>query len=170
VFPGIQGGPLEHVIAAKAVCFREAAEPGFIVYQKQVLANNQACARALTKRGYHLVSGGSDNHLLLIDLAQSPRPEISGKMYEEALGLAGITVNKNTVPGEKRSPFVTSGLRIGTPAMTSRGMKEDAMEEIISLMHEVYLHCEDTAVLAHVREKVTALVARYPLYSQWQRP
>jgi glycine hydroxymethyltransferase len=167
VFPGIQGGPLEHIIAAKAVCFREAALPSFVSYQQQVLANSKACAAALLQRGFHLVSGGSDNHLLLIDLSQSPLPEISGKVFEEALGQAGITVNKNTVPGEKRSPFVTSGLRIGTPAMTSRGMKEDAMEEIIALMHQVYTHSDDASVLAAVRKQVEALAGRYPLYPQW---
>ncbi len=169
VFPGIQGGPLEHVIAAKAVCFREAANPEFIVYQKQVLANGRTCADALQEGGFHLVSGGTDNHLLLIDLAKSSHPAISGKAYEEALGQAGITANKNTVPGEQRSPFVTSGLRIGTPAVTSRGMKEEAMKEICRMMQRVYQQSSEARVLSEVREQVEALAAAYPLYASWIR-
>ncbi len=129
VFPGTQGGPLMHVIAAKAVAFKEALDPGFADYTRQIVANAQALAEGLMSRGLKLVSDGTDNHLLLVDLRPS-HPDLSGKEAEHALEAAGITVNKNTVPGETRSPFVTSGLRIGTPALTSRGMTEEHMAQI----------------------------------------
>jgi glycine hydroxymethyltransferase len=161
MFPGTQGGPLEHVIAAKAVAFKEALEPAFTVYCKQIVANAQALAKALTGRGYQLVSGGTDNHLMLVDLRNKG---LTGKVAEKALDVAGITVNKNTVPKETQSPFVTSGVRIGTPAVTTRGMKEKEMAQIATLIDRVLSAPEDTATAAAVREEVKALAGRFPLY------
>jgi glycine hydroxymethyltransferase len=161
MFPGTQGGPLEHVIAAKAVAFKEALEPEFKVYCKQIVANAQALAKALVGKGYHLVSGGTDNHLMLVDLRNKG---LTGKVAEKALDVAGITVNKNTVPKETQSPFVTSGIRIGTPAVTTRGMKEKEMETIAALIDRVLASPDDAGVASLVKGEVKALAGRYPLY------
>ena len=157
VFPGTQGGPLMHVIAAKAVCFAEAMTGEFKSYQKQVLANAQALCRGLLERGMKIVSGGTDNHLLLVDLSDR---EVSGKDLEIRLDAVGITANKNTVPGEKRSPFVTRGLRLGTPAVTTRGLVEEDMDTIAEC---IALMAEDEANADAVRAKVACLTAKYPL-------
>jgi glycine hydroxymethyltransferase len=161
MFPGTQGGPLEHVIAAKAVAFKEALEPSFTVYCTQIVANAQALAKALVKRDYQLVSGGTDNHLMLVDLRNKG---LTGKVAEKALDVAGITVNKNTVPKETQSPFVTSGVRIGTPAVTTRGMKEGEMDQIASLIDRVLSAPEDLSVAAQVRSEVKTLATAFPLY------
>ena len=168
VFPGIQGGPLEHIIAAKAVCFKEALDPSFKDYQKQVIENARALAKTLLQKGFRLVSGGTDNHLLLLDLSDT---SVTGKQLEEGLGKVEITVNKNTVPREKRSPFVTSGVRIGTPAVTSRGMNVQAMEELGGLIFEVFSHISkgsDDIGLESIRKKVLALAEKFPLYPEWR--
>jgi glycine hydroxymethyltransferase len=161
VFPGLQGGPLMHIIAAKAVAFREALEPDFKIYAHQIVANAQTLGAALMERGYRLVSGGTDNHLILLNLLGS---EITGKAAEEALGRAGITVNKNTVPGETRSPFVTSGIRIGTAALTTRRMKEPEMQTIGGWIADVLDRIEDTSRAEDVCRKVTDLCKTFPLY------
>src|SRR3954466_6649563 len=150
MFPGTQGGPLEHVIAAKAVALKEALLPSFAVYTKQIVSNAQALAKALMAKGYQLVSGGTDNHLMLVDLRNKG---LTGKVAEKALDVAGITVNKNTVPKETQSPFVTSGIRIGTPAVTTRGMKEEEMRQIADLIDRVLSAPEDAAKAASVREE-----------------
>jgi glycine hydroxymethyltransferase len=160
-FPGSQGGPLEHVIAAKAVSFHEALQPEFRQYSAQVVANARALAAALLERGLHVVSGGTDNHLMLVDLRNRG---LTGKVAEKALDAAGITVNKNTVPKETQSPFVTSGIRIGTPAVTTRGMREPEMQVIAGLIDRVLGAAEDAAVIAEVKGKVEDLTARFPLY------
>jgi glycine hydroxymethyltransferase len=162
IFPGIQGGPLMHVIAAKAVAFKEALEPTFKDYQKRVLENAQALAEGLKEVGLRLVSGGTDNHLMLVDLRSK---KITGKVAEKALDQAGITVNKNTIPNDPESPFVTSGLRLGTPAVTTRGMQPATMKEIAGLINDVILHPEDQAVLSSVRNKVKEICQKFPLYS-----
>lgn len=159
IFPGTQGGPLMHVIAAKAVSFAEALEPSFKAYQHQVILNAQALAQALTEKGIRLVSGGTDNHLMLLDLT---RHGVTGKELERRLGLANITVNKNTIPFETLSPFVTSGIRVGTPAMTTRGMKEQEMRLIADWIARI-IEEGDTAVEA-VRQEVVALCDQFPLY------
>jgi glycine hydroxymethyltransferase len=164
VFPGTQGGPLEHIIAAKAVSFKEAMEPAFKTYQKQVIANAKSLAAHLTKNGIRLVSGGTDNHLMLLDLSAT---EITGKQLEEALGRVEITVNKNTVPKEKRSPFVTSGVRIGTPAITSRGLGPNDMETLGDLIASVVKNIDNQAELDKIRRGVLALADRFPLYPEW---
>ncbi len=164
VFPGIQGGPLEHIIAAKAVCFKEALDPKFTAYQKQVVANSRALAKGLMDNGIKLVSGGSDNHLMLLDLSGS---ETTGKQLEDALGKVDITVNKNTVPKEKRSPFVTSGIRIGTPAITSRGLREPEMATLANLIHRVVKNIDNPAELDKIRREVLALAEKFPLYPEW---
>lgn len=164
VFPGIQGGPLEHIIAAKAVCFREALSPSFKGYQQQVVKNARALAETLTKAGMHLVSGGTDNHLMLIDLSET---SVSGKQMEEALGVVHITVNKNTVPKEKRSPFVTSGIRIGTPAVTSRGMGVKEMQQIGDLIFQVYTNVGNDEELEKIKFQVQKLAQKFPLYEDW---
>ena len=161
VFPGMQGGPLEHVIAAKAVSFKEALEPGFTDYCRQIIANARALADSLMGRGFKVVSGGTDNHLMLVDLRNR---KITGKIAEKALDKAGITVNKNTVPGETESPFVTSGIRIGTPAVTTRGMKEAEMRQIAELIDEALKTPEDEAALKKIQGKVKELAGRFPLY------
>lgn len=161
MFPGTQGGPLEHVIAAKAVAFREALEPSFKTYCGQIVANARTLADALMKRGFQVVSGGTDNHLMLVDLRSK---NITGKAAEKALDAAGITVNKNTVPNETQSPFVTSGIRIGTPAVTTRGMKEAEMERIAELIDSVISSPEDSANFARVKDAVRELTDRFPLY------
>ncbi len=161
VFPGIQGGPLMHVIAAKAVAFKEALEPAFKTYQQQVVKNAQAMASTLMARGYKIVSGGTENHLMLIDLIGR---EASGKDAEAALGAAHITVNKNAVPNDPRSPFVTSGLRIGTPAVTTRGYTEADCIALAGWIADVLDAPADAAVIARVREAVTAQCRKYPVY------
>ncbi|MGA0863103.1 MAG: serine hydroxymethyltransferase [Ilumatobacteraceae bacterium] len=163
VFPGSQGGPLEHVIAAKAVAFREALDPSFKVYAHQVVKNASALAAALATEGFRLVSGGTDNHLMVVDL----RPfdaECTGKDAQLVLDEAGITLNKNTVPDDPRSPFVTSGVRIGTPSVTTQGMTEAEMPVIASLIAEALRHRSDPAAVRAVREKVAALCAKFPVY------
>ena len=164
VFPGIQGGPLEHVIAAKAVAFGEALQPEYVEYQKQVKKNAAAMADAFIKRGYNVVSGGTDNHLMLIDL-RNKFPELTGKQAEKSLVAADITTNKNMVPFDSRSPFQTSGLRFGTPAITTRGLKEDKMDYIVGLIDRVLSDPLNEDVIAAVRKEVNALMANYPLYA-----
>jgi glycine hydroxymethyltransferase len=161
MFPGMQGGPLEHVIAAKAVAFHEALQPSFTAYCRQVVENARVLAADLAARGYHIVSGGTDNHLMLVDLRSKG---LTGKVAEAVLDRAGITVNKNTVPRETQSPFVTSGIRIGTPAVTTRGMDAAAMHEVAACIDRVLSAPEDAAVVAAVREDVRALAGRFPLY------
>ena len=160
VFPGMQGGPLEHVIAAKAVAFGEALTPEFRVYCTQVMKNAQAMASAFVARGYNLISGGTDNHLMLIDLRNK---NITGKAAEIALGKADITVNKNMVPFDTRSPFVTSGMRVGTPAVTTRGLVESDMEDLVAWMDEAIRNCEDESVLEKIGQEVKAKMSTYPL-------
>src|SRR6185369_10393805 len=162
IFPGIQGGPLMHVIAAKAVAFKEALTPEFREYQGQIVKNAKALAAGLTKRGFKLTSGGTDNHLMLVDLSQT---ELTGKVAEEALDRAGITVNKNGIPFDTRSPFITSGIRIGTPAATSHGLKEAEMEIVAGLIADVLGNVEDEAKLAAVKGEVNTLMKRFPLYA-----
>ncbi|MEJ2207138.1 MAG: serine hydroxymethyltransferase [Gemmatimonadota bacterium] len=164
VFPFMQGGPLMHIIAAKAVALLEALKPEFRDYSAQVIANARALGEGLAEAGFHLVSGGTDNHLMLVDLRPS-HEDLSGKDAEAALEAAGITVNKNTVPGETRSPFVTSGLRIGTPALTSRGMGEDEMRRISGWITRVVQAPEDASVIGAVRSEVRELCRAFPLYS-----
>jgi glycine hydroxymethyltransferase len=161
VFPGTQGGPLEHVIAAKAVSFKEALDPSFAAYCGQIVDNARALAAAMASHGFNIVSGGTDNHLMLVDLRSR---NLTGKVAEEALDKAGITVNKNTVPKETQSPFVTSGIRIGTPAVTTRGMGVAEMREIAALINEVLTAPGDPTVHASVKAKVRTLTSRFPLY------
>jgi len=161
VFPGIQGGPLMHVIAAKAVAFKEALQPEFKAYQQQVVLNAQAMAQTLISRGYKIVSGGTNNHLMLVDLIGKP---ITGKMAEEALGRAHITVNKNSVPNDPQKPFITSGLRIGTPAVTTRGYKQADCVELAHWIGDVLDAPEDEAVIARVREAVSTQCSKFPVY------
>jgi glycine hydroxymethyltransferase len=161
IFPGIQGGPLMHVIAAKAVAFKEAMEPEFKVYQQQVIKNAQAMAKVFIDRGFDIVSGGTDNHLMLVSLIPKG---ITGKAADAALGKAHITVNKNAVPNDPQSPFVTSGIRVGTPAPTTRGFKEEQVIEVAHWMCDVMENIDDENVIAAVREKVAALCARFPVY------
>jgi glycine hydroxymethyltransferase len=165
VFPGTQGGPLEHIIAAKAVAFLEASTPGFKKYQQQVISNANALANALVARGYQIISGGTDNHCMLIDLRSK---DITGKKAENALVAADITVNKNMVPFDDKSPFVTSGIRIGTPAITTRGILENQMETIADLIDEVIMNSDDEASIGRVRGKVNEMMKSYPLFdSSW---
>ena len=164
VFPGIQGGPLEHVIAAKAVAFGEALQPEYKEYQKQVQKNANAMAEAFAKRGYKVVSGGTDNHLMLIDL-RTKFPDLTGKLAEKCLVAADITTNKNMVPFDSRSPFLTSGLRFGTPAITTRGVKEDKMDYIVELIDRVLQDPENEENIAAVRKDVNAMMAEYPLFA-----
>ena len=163
VFPGVQGGPLEHVIAAKAVAFGEALRPEFRDYQLQVKKNAAALADALMKRGYKIVSGGTDNHCILVDL-RTKFPELTGKVAEKVLVDADITANKNMVPFDTRSPFQTSGIRLGTPAITTRGVKEDKMETIADMIDRVLSAPEDEAVIADVRRQVNEMMADYPMF------
>ncbi|MCD4687820.1 MAG: serine hydroxymethyltransferase [Desulfuromonadaceae bacterium] len=162
IFPGIQGGPLMHVMAAKAVAFKEALAPEFKVYSEQVIKNASVLAAALVKRGFNLVSGGTDNHLMLIDFSGS---EITGKMASAALEKAGITANKNTVPFETRSPFVTSGIRLGTPATTTRGLKEAEMELVAGWIERAIANMDNDAVLEEIRVQVKELCVKFPLYA-----
>ena len=162
IFPGLQGGPLMHVIAGKAVAFKEALEPGFKTYQAQVVKNAKAMAATFMERGYKIVSGGTDNHLMLVDLIGR---ELTGKEADAALGKANITVNKNSVPNDPRSPFVTSGVRIGTPAITRRGFKEAESIELTNWICDVLDNHDNDAVLATVREKVLDICRRFPVYA-----
>jgi glycine hydroxymethyltransferase len=161
VFPGMQGGPLMHVIAAKAVAFHEALQPSFVAYQKQVLANAKAMVRVMQERGYQIVSGGTHNHLFLVDLTDKG---ITGKDADAALGRAHITVNKNTVPNETRSPFVTSGLRLGTPAVTTRGFKEAEVSELAGWICDILDDISNDSTIADVKGKVAELTRRFPVY------
>jgi len=163
IFPGLQGGPLEHAIAGKAVAFREAADPSFAGYAQQIVKNSQALAESLISQGFRLVSGGSDNHLLLMDL-RSFDSELTGKEAQIALDLAGITLNKNTVPDDQRSPFVTSGLRIGTPSVTTQGMAEPEMTRIAELITRVLAAPSDESVIAEVRGDVELLCSKFTPY------
>jgi glycine hydroxymethyltransferase len=163
VFPGSQGGPLEHAVAAKAVAFREALDPSFREYAHQIVRNASALASELTKHGFRIVSGGTDNHLMVVDL-RTFDAECTGKEAQAVLDEAGITLNKNTVPDDPRSPFVTSGVRIGTPAVTTQGMKEPEMAEIASLIAEALRNRADKAAVAAVKAKVAALCGRFPVY------
>ncbi|HLV27106.1 MAG TPA: serine hydroxymethyltransferase [Gemmatimonadales bacterium] len=163
MFPGTQGGPLMHVIAAKAVSFREALKPEFRQYSRQVVANARALAGEFVNRGFDVVSGGTDNHLMLVDLRRKGE-ELTGKVAETSLDRAGITVNKNTVPKETRSPFVTSGIRVGTPAVTTRGMTESDMTTIAAFIERVLAAPDDADVAATVREEVREMTRRFPLY------
>ncbi len=164
VFPGTQGGPLEHIIAAKAVAFGEALKPSFKDYGKQVMKNAQAMAKAFIDKGYHVTSNGTDNHLMLIDL-RSKFPEITGKKVENTLVLADITINKNMVPFDSRSPFQTSGIRIGTPAVTTRGLTEEHVVQIVDFIDEVISNIDNEEVIADVRKKVNSLMGKFPLFA-----
>lgn len=164
VFPGIQGGPLEHVIAAKAVAFGEALTPEFKKYQEQVRANAQAMAKRFLEKGYNIVSGGTDNHCMLIDL-RTKFPELTGKKAENTLVLADITINKNMVPFDSRSPFQTSGIRVGTPAITTRGLKEDEIIKVVDLIDRVLSNIDSETEIMNVRNEVNALMAGRPLYA-----
>lgn len=164
VFPGTQGGPLEHVIAAKAVAFGEALQPEFKMYQQQVKTNAAAMAQAFMERGYKIISGGTDNHSMLVDL-RTKFPELTGKLAEHALVSADITTNKNMVPFDSRSPFQTSGLRFGTPAITTRGLKEDRMPWIVELIDRVLAAPENEKVIGKVREEVNAEMVKFPLFA-----
>lgn len=163
VFPGTQGGPLEHVIAAKAVAFGELLSDDFTAYAHQIKANAQAMAQAFTKRDYNIISGGTDNHLMLIDLRNK---NISGKKAQETLDLAHITLNKNAVPFDDKSPFVTSGIRVGVPAITTRGMKEHDMETIVNLIDRVLMNIDDNNTILAVKQDVRELMSQFPLYPE----
>ncbi|MCA1751908.1 MAG: serine hydroxymethyltransferase [Flavobacteriales bacterium] len=163
VFPGTQGGPLEHVIASKAVAFGEALTPEFKTYGKQVIANAQAMAKAFTDRGYHIISGGTDNHSMLIDLRSK---NVTGKEAENTLIKVDITVNKNMVPFDDKSPFVTSGMRIGTPAITTRGLVESHMEPIVDLIDRTLEHKDDDAALSDIKAEVHAMMREFPLFAE----
>lgn len=164
VFPGTQGGPLEHVIAGKAIAFGEALSPEFKSYILQVRANAQALAQAMAARGYKVISGGTENHLMLIDL-RTKFPNLHGKAAENALVKAHITINKNMVPFDSRTPFTTSGIRLGTPAITTRGMKEIDMEAIADLIDRVLAHVDDQTELTNVKNDVHTLMQKFPLYA-----
>jgi glycine/serine hydroxymethyltransferase len=159
-FPGIQGGPLMHVIAAKAVCLGEALRPEFKIYQQQVATNAKALAEGMKKNGYRIVSGGTDNHVMLVDL--QPK-NITGREAQESLDQAGLTVNKNAIPYDTQSPFKAGGIRLGTPAVTTRGMKEDEMFDIANLLHEGLENRTQPAKLEEIRQRVRLLTARFPL-------
>src|SRR6187397_1075124 len=163
VFPGLQGGPLMHIIAAKAVCFKEAAEPSFVDYQKQIVANAKRLASVLVGAGFRLVSGGTDNHLMLVDVFSRG---LTGKVAEATLGRAGITVNKNAIPFDQNPPMVASGIRVGTPAITSRGMGETEMDQIGELIARVLASPEDEGALGRVKVEVEALCRKFPLYPE----
>jgi glycine hydroxymethyltransferase len=163
VIPGVQGGALMHVIAAKAVAFGENLQPEYRTYAEQIIKNAHALAAALVKRGYNIISGGTDNHLMLVDLRNK---NVNGKETQETLDLAGITVNKNAVPFDNQSPLITSGIRIGTPAVTTRGLKEPEMEIIAGFIDRVLINRTDEKVLKHVSEDVKALCAKFPLYPE----
>lgn len=164
VFPGVQGGPLEHIIAAKAVAFGEALQPEYKEYQKQVVKNAKAMAAALIDKGYKIVSGGTDNHCILVDLS-TKFPELTGKVAEKVLVEADITANKNMVPFDSRSPFLTSGVRLGTPAITTRGAKESLMGEIVEMIDTVLSNADNAAVIESVRKKVNGIMGDYPMFA-----
>ena len=164
VFPGTQGGPLEHVIAAKAIAFGEILSDEFTGYAKQIIVNAQSMSACFTKKGYDIVSGGTDNHLLLIDLRNK---NISGKKAEIALGKAEITVNKNMVPFDDKSAFVTSGIRVGVPAITTRGMKAEHMSGIVDFIDEALVHAEDETALTDIKKKINTFMKAFPLYPEW---
>jgi glycine hydroxymethyltransferase len=164
VFPGIQGGPLEHIIAAKAVAFYECLQPEYKEYQKQVQKNAAALSQALTNRDFTIVSGGTDNHSMLVDL-RSKYPELTGKVAEKALVSADITVNKNMVPFDNRSAFQTSGIRLGTPAITTRGAKEDLMLKIAEMIETVLTNVDNEKIIADVRSHVNKTMEKYPLFA-----
>ena len=163
LFPGVQGGPLMHIIAAKAVCFKEAMEPGFVEYQRQIVANAQRLARGLSGAGFRLVSGGTDNHLMLVDVFSKG---LTGKVAEAALGKAGITVNKNAIPFDKNPPMVASGIRVGTPAVTTRGMREPEMDLIAEYIARALATPENDGVLGSIRTEVEGLCRKFPLYPE----
>jgi glycine hydroxymethyltransferase len=163
VFPGMQGGPLEHVIAAKAVAFGEILDPSFVAYQQQVQLNAQTMAAALVARGYHLISGGTDNHLMLIDLRNK---NITGKKAQETLDRAHITLNKNSVPYDDKSPFVTSGIRIGVPAITTRGLDPTHMETVVDMIDRVLMQADDETAVLSVKEEVRSFMQQFPLYPE----
>jgi glycine hydroxymethyltransferase len=163
VFPGTQGGPLEHVIAAKAIAFGEILTEDFKAYGKQVIANAQAMAKAFVSRGYNLISGGTDNHLMLIDLRNK---NLTGKKAQETLDKAHITLNKNAVPFDDKSPFVTSGIRVGVPAVTTRGMNEAHMETVVEFIDKVLMNADDEAVIAEVKVAVKSFMQQFPLYPE----
>ena len=163
VFPGIQGGPLEHVIAAKAIAFGEILTDEFLVYSKQVIANAQAMAKAFVDKGYQLISNGTDNHLMLIDLRNK---NISGKKAEQALVKAHITLNKNMVPFDDKSAFVTSGIRVGTPAITTRGMKEAHMGIVVDMLDKVLMNADDDSVISSVKKDVHEFMKQFILYPE----
>ena len=161
VFPGSQGGPLEHVIAAKAVAFAEALKPEFKTYTQQVIRNAKVMAKCFVEKGYKVISGGTDNHCMLLDLRSKG---ITGKEAENTLVLADITVNKNMVPFDDKSPFITSGMRVGTPAITTRGVKEDTIPQIVDLIDKVLMNIDNKNIITDVRQKVNALMSKYPLF------
>jgi glycine hydroxymethyltransferase len=161
VFPCLQGGPLMHVIAAKAVCFHEALQPEFAAYQKQILANASTLAKALADAGFRIVSGGTDTHLMLVDVFSR---KVTGKDAQEVLERAGITVNKNAIPFDANPPAIASGIRVGTPAVTSRGMKESEMQQIARWITEVLNNLVNESIVARVRREVEALTEKFPLY------
>jgi glycine hydroxymethyltransferase len=161
VFPGVQGGPLMHIIAAKAVCFKEALEPAFRDYQRQIVANASRLAQVLTEQGFRLVSGGTDNHLMLVDVFSRG---VTGKAAEAALGKAGITVNKNAIPFDQNPPMTASGIRIGTPAITSRGMGERDMDLVGELIGRALTRADDDAALGAIKAEVELLCRKFPLY------
>ncbi len=163
IFPGIQGGPLMHVIAAKAVAFKEALTPGFKKYQAQIIKNARALAEGLIRKGFKIVSGGTDTHLMLVDLRNK---RLTGDIAEEVLDQAGITVNKNSIPNDPEKPFVTSGIRLGTPALTTRGMKEEDMEKIAALISDALVHRYDEDYLASLKKEVRKLTRKFPLYNK----
>jgi glycine hydroxymethyltransferase len=163
VFPGTQGGPLEHIIAAKAIAFGELLSDDFTEYAKQIQKNAQAMAKAFVDRGYNIISNGTDNHLMLIDLRNK---NLTGKKAQETLDKAHITVNKNAVPFDDKSPFVTSGIRVGVPAITTRGMKEQHMETVVSLLDKVLMNIDDGSIITDCREEVKALMKNFPLYPE----
>ncbi|HWC53578.1 MAG TPA: serine hydroxymethyltransferase, partial [Chitinophagaceae bacterium] len=163
VFPGTQGGPLEHIIAAKAVAFGELLSEEYTIYAKQVQSNAQAMAKAFVNRGYNIISGGTDNHLMLIDLRNK---NITGKKAQETLDRAHITLNKNAVPFDDKSPFVTSGIRVGVPAITTRGMKEQHMETVVGLIDKVLMNIDDEKTVASVSEEVKEWMKQFPLYPE----
>jgi len=163
VFPGVQGGPLMHIIAAKAVCFKEALAPAFRTYQRQIVKNAARLAAGLASAGFRLVSGGTDNHLMLVDVNSKG---ITGKVAEAALGRAGITVNKNAIPFDQHPPMTASGIRVGTPAVTSRGLGEAEMDQVASLIARVLAAPDDEAVAKRVRAEVEALCRKFPLYPE----
>ena len=163
VFPGTQGGPLEHIIAAKAVSFGELLSDSYAVYAKQVQSNAQAMAKAFVSRGYNIISGGTDNHLMLIDLRNK---NLTGKKAQETLDKAHITLNKNAVPFDDKSPFVTSGIRVGVPAITTRGMVESHMEEVVEMIDRVLMNIDDEKTIDTVKNEVKEFMKAYPLYPE----